>query len=91
MENNSYHLWCFIKNKKGLKNYYKTYDYAPLEVKKKFDAEITILILDKQARGLGLGKKSLDEICRRAKKSGAKNLRIDTDDSCNVNFYDTYG
>lgn len=80
-------LFCFIKNKEGLENYYKTYDYAPLKVKEMFDAEVTILILDKKVRGLGLGKSLFNEICRRAKESGANNLRIDTDKSCNVNFY----
>ena len=76
-----------VKNRAELRRYYDTYDYAPDDVKKLFDAEVTILIVDKELRGQKSGRLLFDEIVRRAAKSGVKSLRIDTDDSCGVGFY----
>lgn len=77
----------FVKNRAALRAYYDVYDYAPDYIKKQFDAELTILIIDEKLQGLGLGKILFDEIVIRAKKADVKNLRIDTDDSCGVGFY----
>ena len=71
-----------IKDKQALLNYDETYDYVPEELKDYFDGEVSILILNKKARGKGIGKKLLTDIFTLAKKDGLKNLQILTDDSC---------
>ena len=80
-----------IKDKQALLNYDETYDYVPEELKDYFDGEVSILILDKKARGKGIGKKLLTNIFTLAKKDGLKNLQILTDDSCSYYIYETTG
>ena len=80
-----------IKDKQALVNYDETYDYVPEELKDYFDGEVSILILDKKARGKGIGKKLLTDIFTLAKKDGLKNLQILTDDSCSYYIYETTG
>ena len=81
-----------IKNKKALEKYYENYDdYVPENLAKKFDGEISILILDKKFRGQGFGKNMIQEIFVCAKKAGLKNLEIMTDESCSFGFYEKLG
>ena len=56
-----------IKDKKAIIKYNDDYDYAPDELQEKFDGEISIIILDKNYRGKGLGKKMLEKIFEYAK------------------------
>ncbi len=76
-----------IKFRDQLENYYKTYNYTPPELKKRFDGEISMLIVDSNMRGYGIGSSLFVNCCNIAKKYGAKNIKIDTDESCNFNFY----
>ena len=80
-----------IKDKQALLNYDETYDYVPEELKDYFDGEVSILILNKKARGKGIGKKLLTDIFTLAKKDGLKNLQILTDDSCSYYIYEATG
>lgn len=80
-----------IKDKDALLSYDETYDYVPEELKDYFDGEVSILILDKKARGKGIGKKLLTDIFTLAKKDGLKNLQILTDDSCSYYIYEATG
>lgn len=80
-----------IKNVDALKEYYKNYDYVPIELKNYFDGEISILIVDKEMRNKGIGKKLLIEIFKLAKKDNMKNLQILTDESCNYHIYEKMG
>ena len=80
-----------IKNKKAMLKYYNEYDYVPENMKDYFDGEISILILDNNYRGKGLGKKMLLEIFEKAQKNGMRNLQILSDESCNYEFYEHLG
>ena len=80
-----------IKDKAALLNYDETYDYVPEELKDYFDGEVSILILDKMARGKGIGKKLLNDIFTLAKRDGLRNLQILTDDSCSYYIYEATG
>lgn len=80
-----------IKDKEALIKYDETYDYVPEELKDYFDGELSILILDKKARGKGIGKKLLTDIFTLAKKDGLKKLQILTDDSCSYYVYEATG
>lgn len=80
-----------IKDKKAMKKYSNDYDYTPLELQKRFDGEISILILDKNYRGRGLGKKMLQKIFEYAKDDNVKCLQILTDESSNFRFYESLG
>ena len=72
-----------IKNKNAIKKYYENYGYyAPKEIEKKFDGEISILIQNK-----GIGTKLLLEVFKLAKEDGLKKIQILTDESCNYKFY----
>lgn len=72
-------------------NYYKNYNYIPENMESYFDGEISILILSKDYRGKGIGKKMLFGIFEKAKKSGMKNIQILTDESSNYEFYEHLG
>lgn len=49
------------------------------------------IILDKNYRGRGLGKKMLQQIFEFAKEDDVKCLQILTDESCNFKFYESLG
>ena len=50
-----------------------------------------MLILDKNCRGKGIGKKLLLEVFELAKKDKMKNLQILTDESCSYGIYEKLG
>ncbi len=78
-----------IKNLDALHEYEKNYDYMPEDMKKRFDGEISIIIIDSCLRGKGIGKKLLSDIFDLAKKDNIKNLSIYTDDSCGYYIYES--
>lgn len=78
----------FIKDKKAIVEYNEYYDYTPKEMENYFDGEVSILIVDKNFRGKGIGKKLLLKIFELAKNDNMKNLQILTDESCNFKFYE---
>lgn len=80
-----------IKNKKAMLKYHNEYDYVPEDMKDYFDGEISILILDNNYRGKGIGKKMLLEIFEKAQKNGMRNLQILSDESSNYEFYEHLG
>lgn len=81
----------FIKDKKAIIEYNNDYNYTPIELQEKFDGEISIIILDKNYRGRGLGKKMLKKIFKYAEQDDVKCLKILTDESCNFKFYESLG
>ena len=46
-----------VKDKKAIYKYNNDYDYTPEELDDYFDGEISILIIDSNYRGKGIGKK----------------------------------
>lgn len=80
-----------VKNKQEMYNYHKNYNFIPENMESYFDGEISILILSKDYRGKGIGKKMLFGIFEKAKKSGMKNIQILTDESSNYEFYEHLG
>jgi GNAT superfamily N-acetyltransferase len=54
-------------------------------------AELKLLILSDRHKGLGLGRKLIDEACRCASEAGMEGLFFYTDTECNVGFYDHIG
>lgn len=80
-----------IKDKKAMIKYSKDYDYTPIELENHFDGEISLLILDKNYRGKGIGKKMINKIFEYAQKDNMKNIEILTDQSSNFKFYENCG
>ncbi len=77
-----------IKNKEALKKYNENYGYyEPKELEKKFDGEISILIVKKEYQNKGIGTKLLLETFKLAKEDELKKIQILTDESCNHKFY----
>lgn len=75
----------------ALKEYEDNYYYVPDELKDYFDGEVSMLIIDKNLRGKGIGKKMLSDIFELAKKDNMKNLQILTDESCSYYIYESLG
>ena len=62
-----------IKNKNAIKKYDENYGYyTPKEIEKKFDGEISILIVKKQYQNKGIGTKLLLEVFKLAQKRWIK-------------------
>lgn len=80
-----------IKNLNALKEYEENYYYVLDNMKNHFDGEVSILILDKNCRGKGIGKKLLQDVFELAKKDNMKNLQILTDESCSYEIYEKLG
>lgn len=80
-----------IKDLNALKEYEDNYYYVPEEFKNHFDGEVSILILDKNKRGKGIGEKMLSQVFDLAKKDNMKNLQILTDESCSYGIYEKLG
>lgn len=60
-------------------------------MKNYFDGEVSIIILNKNHRGEGLGKKMLLQIFDYAERDNMRNIQILTDESCNFKFYESCG
>ena len=76
------------KKIKALKKYNENYGYyEPKELEKKFDGEISILIVKKEYQNKGIGTKLLLETFKLAKEDELKKIQILTDESCNHKFY----
>ncbi|MCL2629160.1 MAG: hypothetical protein FWD33_00470 [Alphaproteobacteria bacterium] len=75
------------KIRKLIKRYYAAYDYLPKKFEGQFDSDETIIIISQGARRKGFGNALFNKLCDISKKHNARNLRIDTDDSCGVDFY----
>ena len=54
-------------------------------------AELTLLIIDKGCRGMGIGRKAIEEALRIVSDHGKKGLFFYTDTDCNFGFYDRMG
>ena len=80
-----------IKDLEALKEYEDNYYYVPDNLKNYFDGEVSMLILDKNYRGKGIGKKLLEQVFELAKKDNMKNLQILTDESCSWQVYEKLG
>ena len=80
-----------IKDLNALKKYESNYSYLPESLNNYFDGEISMLIIDRNYRGKGIGRKLLTEIFHLAKKDNMKNLQILTDESCNYKIYEKLG
>ena len=80
-----------IKDLNALKEYENNYNYLPRRLENYFDGEVSILLVDKNYRGKGIGKRLLLKVFEYAKKDNMKNLQILTDESCNFKFYETCG
>lgn len=80
-----------IKDLDALLEYENNYDYMTEDMKKDFDGEVSILIIDSKIRGKGIGKMLLSNLFELAKEDNVSNISICTDDSCNYNIYDSLG
>lgn len=57
----------------------------------RFDAEVTLLLVDETARGCGVGRALFDHAMRRFRDTGVDRYFLFTDTSCNVGFYEHRG
>lgn len=80
-----------VPDKKAINEYNNNYNYLPKELNNYFDGELTILIINKSYRGIGIGKKLISNIFEIAKKDNLKKIQILTDESCNFKFYEKLG
>ncbi|MBQ8844784.1 MAG: GNAT family N-acetyltransferase [Clostridia bacterium] len=76
-----------VKNKEGLKKYYEIYNIIEEDKISNFDCELSIFITNEEYRNQGIGQKMFEFLVEKAKLLSLKKMRIDTDDSCNIDFY----
>ncbi len=55
------------------------------------DAEITLLMVSADYRGLGIGKQLMDLFLRAARAGGAQKASVSTEEGSNWRFYERYG
>ncbi len=80
-----------VKNREALVRYNDNYDYVPAKMAEALEGEVSILLVDEEFRGRGLGKRLLSEVFELARKDGMRNIQILTDESCNFHFYERMG
>lgn len=80
-----------IKKPEKLTEYYNAYDYIPDDMKKEHIGSLEIIIVDKNYRNLKIGAKLFEFIISQTRKMGLQKMLIQTDESCNVRFYEKAG
>ena len=80
-----------IRDKLEMKKYDSDYDFLPLDIENLYDGEIAIIILDKNNRGKGIGKKMFQKTLEIAKEDDMKNIVILSDETSNYKFYENLG
>ena len=56
-----------------------------------FDGELTLLLVDENYRGTGIGKQLTQRFLNHMKKAGGQSIYVYTDTGCNYGFYDRLG
>lgn len=80
-----------IKYPDKLREYYNYYEYIPESEKCQGNCSLTIFIVDERFRGMNIGRRLFEYLLIKAGHHGLKKLLIETDDSCNVGFYEKSG
>lgn len=80
-----------IKYRQKLREYYDNYEYIPEDMKTSGTCNLSILILDSAYRGLQIGRRLFEFMIANACTHGQRKLLIETDESCNVTFYEKSG
>lgn len=83
-----FHFSPQIGNREGLYAYYEEYSYIPDDLKIKGNSALSILILDRSFRQQGYGALMMEFIEERMKSLELQQLIVETDESCNVSFYE---
>ncbi|MGI5895354.1 MAG: GNAT family N-acetyltransferase [Oscillospiraceae bacterium] len=85
----------FKKNDaKGIEDYHKVHKMYHMFSKKhknEFDGVLTLFAVSENCRGLGVGKRLLQELCNYLKEQHTRRIYLYTDDTCNYSFYEHQG
>ncbi|KNF07730.1 acetyltransferase [Gottschalkia purinilytica] len=65
--------------------------YMPKNLKKMFDGEITLFVVDSRCRGKGIGKSLMNNFIDICRDKNLKKTYLFTDTECNYGFYEAYG
>ena len=57
----------------------------------RYDAEVTLLLVDANVRGGGVGRRLFNRMMRTFREAGVERFFLFTDTTCNVGFYDHLG
>lgn len=71
--------------------YRKTCETLLVSLNQQFDGEITLFVVDKNARGNGLGKILLTKCLNLIIESNHQNIFLTSDNECNYTYYQKYG
>lgn len=81
-----------IKSRKGLKEYKDSYsEITPKSVKSSHNAELLMIIVDPKEQGKGYGHQLINYVKNRIKEIDPADLYLETDDSCQLSFYEKQG
>lgn len=75
----------------GYKKILKSYDELMHNRNDDFQGCIELFIVSKECRGLGVGKKLVNDLMNYMKDNSVSNLYLYSDSNCNYGFYDSQG
>ncbi|MEG2597571.1 MAG: GNAT family N-acetyltransferase, partial [Oscillospiraceae bacterium] len=78
-------------NSSDYKKMNQAYHELSRDCNRKFDGVLTLFIITKSCRGLGVGKELLHRLLEYQKKHGVTSGYLYTDTSCNIGFYEHQG
>ncbi|KNF07656.1 acetyltransferase [Gottschalkia purinilytica] len=64
--------------------------YIPRNLKKTFDGEVTLFVLDSSCRGKGIGKSLMNNFINVCRDKKLNKIYVFTDTECNYGFYEAY-
>ena len=79
------------KTLKAHRDFSQNYKELMGDKEQQFDGELTLLIVDKQYRRVGIGKTLIHQFLEYMKQTKAKNFYLLTDTMCQYTFYDRQG
>lgn len=82
----------FVRNRQALSDYENIYSHVtPEALQVPENADLAVLIVDKNTRGCGYGESLFNFVKEKCKENNCDSLLIETDEACSIDFYERQG